>query len=82
MASSNRYWTRSAIKGSSYKRKRGLSEVVNSDVRLSNLPDWIPCHILSFLPTKEVMATSLLSRRWEFLWTEICSFHFEDFNEC
>ncbi|KAK6134496.1 hypothetical protein DH2020_031730 [Rehmannia glutinosa] len=36
--------------------------------RLSALPDDIICHILSFLPTKISAATSILSRRWGFLW--------------
>ncbi|KAJ7950446.1 F-box protein family [Quillaja saponaria] len=46
--------------------------------RISNLPDHILCHVLSFLPTKQVVATSILSNRWRLLWTWITSFDFDD----
>ncbi|KAK6132359.1 hypothetical protein DH2020_033919 [Rehmannia glutinosa] len=37
--------------------------------RLSALPDDVICHILSFLSSKNSVATSVLGRRWKFLWT-------------
>ncbi|GER43030.1 F-box/RNI-like/FBD-like domains-containing protein [Striga asiatica] len=51
--------------------------------KLSSLPDEAICHILSFLPTKLSMATSVLGKRWRFLWAHVLSLHFseDDFRE-
>ncbi|KAJ1383970.1 Leucine-rich repeat domain superfamily [Sesbania bispinosa] len=46
--------------------------------RISGLPDPILCHILSFLPTKLTVATSVLSKRWKPLWRSVPSFDFQD----
>lgn len=39
--------------------------------RISGLPDHILCHILSFVPTKDAVATSTLSTRWKYVWTSV-----------
>ncbi|OVA11711.1 F-box domain [Macleaya cordata] len=54
-----------------------MSETPNPD-RLSDLPESILFHILSFLPTKYVVQMSILSRRWRYLWTSVPSLNFGD----
>ncbi|KAH7843637.1 hypothetical protein Vadar_019032 [Vaccinium darrowii] len=38
---------------------------------ISSLPENVLLHILSFLSTKDAIRTSILSRKWEYLWTSI-----------
>lgn len=52
--------------------------------RISELPDAVILHILSFLPTQNVVRTSLLSKRWRHVWTlvptiNICDSGIQDF---
>ncbi|XP_021298503.1 F-box/LRR-repeat protein At4g14103-like [Herrania umbratica] len=51
----------------------------NSIDRLSNLPDSIIHHILSLLPTKFAVRTSVLSTRWRFLSTSVSTLDFYDY---
>ncbi|KAF9619645.1 hypothetical protein IFM89_007966 [Coptis chinensis] len=44
--------------------------------RISALPMPIIYHILSFLPTKEVVRTCVLSKGWINIWSSVPSFHF------
>jgi len=54
-------------------KKRRVYEVENgeNEDRLSDLPDGVILHILSFLNTKHVVRTCVLSKRWEHLWKRI-----------
>ncbi|QHN75754.1 FBD-associated F-box protein [Arachis hypogaea] len=45
--------------------------------RISDLPDCILLHILSFLPTKTAFLTTVLSRRWTHLCHHLQHLHFE-----
>ncbi|KAL7592576.1 hypothetical protein Lser_V15G35342 [Lactuca serriola] len=49
---------------------------------ISNLPDCIVHHILSFMPTKEVVKTSILSTRWKNLWASAPTIDFDDLLFC
>ncbi|AES69185.2 F-box/RNI/FBD-like domain protein [Medicago truncatula] len=51
--------------------------VSNADI-ISDLPDSILCHILSFLPTKLAATTSVLSKRWKSVWISVLAINFED----
>lgn len=52
--------------------------IINEVDRISGLPDEILCHILSFLPTKYAVATSILSHRWTDIWTKTPALRFHD----
>lgn len=41
----------------------------NSSDRISNLPEAVIGHILSCLPTKDVVQTCVLSKDWKYKWT-------------
>ncbi|KAJ6417200.1 hypothetical protein OIU84_002997 [Salix udensis] len=49
---------------------QNLCEKANEDV-ISELRDDILCYMLSFLPTKSAVATSILSTRWRNLWKSV-----------
>jgi hypothetical protein len=52
------------IDESSFKRQKH-----NKDDTINDLPDCILYHILSFLPTKDAVKTSILATNWRYLWT-------------
>ncbi|KAL3575914.1 hypothetical protein D5086_021197 [Populus alba] len=45
---------------------------------IENLPDAMLLHILSFLPAKDVLKTSILSKRWRHLWMSVSNLSFEE----
>lgn len=45
------------------------------DDRLSNLPEPLLSTILSLIPTKQAAATSILSRRWRYVWRSVTRLH-------
>ncbi|GLT89956.1 hypothetical protein SLE2022_079130 [Rubroshorea leprosula] len=53
---------------------------MSSAVNINDFPDEILCHIISFLPINDAVRTSILSRRWSYLFTLISNLNIE-FNE-
>ncbi|XP_060965762.1 FBD-associated F-box protein At4g10400-like [Cannabis sativa] len=48
------------------------------DDRFSKLPNSLIIHILSFLPTKDVVTTCLLSKRWKLIWYSVPTIFFSN----
>ncbi|XP_042381147.1 F-box/FBD/LRR-repeat protein At1g51370-like [Zingiber officinale] len=59
-------------------RRRVLSD---EEDYLSGLPDELLHHILSFLPTRDSIRTSLLARRWRRVWASVPAIDFSYTNE-
>ncbi|KEH36242.1 F-box/RNI/FBD-like domain protein [Medicago truncatula] len=62
----------------SKSKKRRSSIPIEERNKVSSLPDSIIYHILSFLPTKDTVATSILSKRWKPLWLSVFTLNFTD----
>ncbi|KAK2370982.1 F-box/LRR-repeat protein [Trifolium repens] len=52
-----------------YKRQRHNSS--NNRDMISDLPDYILHHILSFLPTEDAVKTSILATNWRYLYMDL-----------
>ncbi|KAM6570518.1 hypothetical protein CsatB_018503 [Cannabis sativa] len=55
-----------------------INKAAEDEDRISKLPDATILHILSFLPTKDVVPTSLLSKRWKLMWYSVPTLSFLD----
>ncbi|KAI5570298.1 hypothetical protein POPTR_011G024600v4 [Populus trichocarpa] len=66
------------IDAKSLKQKKlpnNMDEEINM---IENLPDAMLLHILSFLPAKDALKTSILSKRWRHLWMSVSNLYFEE----
>ncbi|XP_024156089.1 F-box/LRR-repeat protein At3g26922 [Rosa chinensis] len=61
-----------------YKKQKldRAEEMIGGSKSLSNLPDVLIVKILSLLPTKDAIRTSILSKRWEYIWTSLPNLKF------
>jgi hypothetical protein len=70
--------TTSLIQEPQKKQKLNEEEDIDGNSKsLGNLPEELLRHILSFLPIEDAVRTSLLCRRWEYLWTSTPNLDFE-----
>ncbi|XP_062016400.1 F-box/LRR-repeat protein At3g26922-like isoform X2 [Rosa rugosa] len=61
-----------------YKEQKldGGEVMIGGSKSLSNLPDVLIVKILSLLPTKDAIRTSILSKRWEYIWKSLPNLKF------
>ncbi|CAI9303617.1 unnamed protein product [Lactuca saligna] len=61
-----------------FSNQSTVSATMSNSDDISQLPDCILHHILSFIPTKDDVKTSILSKRWKNLWTSVSNLDFDD----
>ncbi|CAF2081451.1 unnamed protein product [Brassica napus] len=60
-------------------RRRGTRRnLIRRRDTVSEIPDELLLTILSFLPSKDVVVTSAISKRWKSLWKEVKTFRYDD----
>ncbi|KAK7354460.1 hypothetical protein VNO80_19924 [Phaseolus coccineus] len=52
----------------------------NEEDRLSDLPDGVLLHIMEFLPTRQAVQSSVLSKRWKNIWKSLTILSLKPFN--
>ncbi|MED6159588.1 hypothetical protein PIB30_043614 [Stylosanthes scabra] len=60
------------------RHRQEILENNNTEDRISVLPNPVLCHILSFVPTKIVVRTTVLSLGWRHLWKNLNTLDFSD----
>ena len=59
-----------------------MGDKIRKNDLICELPDELVLKILSLLPSKDVVATSVLSKRWHSLWKEMKTFRYNDELRC
>ncbi|XP_023635765.1 putative F-box/FBD/LRR-repeat protein At5g52460 [Capsella rubella] len=67
------------IKKTAKRRRR--HQIIKGEDKISALPDDLLVHILLRLYTKDVLATMILSKRWQYVWTMVPRLGYTNIND-